>query len=107
MNDNARITFEGAERSPYLVQQLRHALERLERFYGDVVSADIRVRPFPIKPAPSEMYEIGVELRLRDGRDVRADRFPAPQHCHRDFHIALDSAFAGARHQLRDGAFSA
>lgn len=98
------ISYEGIEPMPHIQQRIEAEIDKLERYFGHIISCRVVVRVPGRRHHHGNLYEVAVHLSLPDGREVMASEGSSEGNAQTDLLIAIRGAFDAARRQLQDKA---
>ena len=97
-----KIAFEGIEHSDAIEARIREEAEKLEQFFGRIVSARVVVARPQHRHHKGDIYHIRIHLVVPDAADIVVSREPAATGAHEDVYVTIRDAFKAARRQLQD-----
>ena len=97
-----KIAFEGIEHSDAIEARIREEAEKLEQFFGRIVSARVVVARPQHRHHKGDIYHIRIHLVVPDAADIVVNREPAATGAHEDVYVTIRDAFKAARRQLQD-----
>jgi cold shock CspA family protein/ribosome-associated translation inhibitor RaiA len=97
-----KIAFEGIEHSDSIEARIREEAEKLEQFFGRIVSARVVVARPQHRHHKGDIYHIRIHLVVPDATDIVVSREPAATGAHEDVYVTIRDAFKAARRQLQD-----
>lgn len=98
-----QITWRDIPPSEAVEADIREKAEKLELFYGHVVSCRVVVEAPHAHHHKGKLYRLHIEIRV-PGREIHVNRDPAQHHAHEDIYVAIRDAFDAARRQLQEHA---
>lgn len=93
------IVFRDFERSEAVETRVREKVEKLERFYGDIISCRVSIDWHHRRHNKGNLYHIRIDLRV-PGAELVANREPHDQHAYEDIYVAIRDAFDAMQRQL-------
>ena len=98
-----QITWREVPPSPAIEADIREKAEKLELFYGHIISCRVVVEAPHAHHHKGKLYRLHIEIDV-PGRTIHVNRDPAEHHAHEDVYVAIRDAFDAARRQLQDHA---
>jgi cold shock CspA family protein/ribosome-associated translation inhibitor RaiA len=97
-----QIAFEGVKHSDAIEARIREEAEKLEHFFGRIISGRVVVARPQHRHNKGDVYHIRVHLVVPDAADIAVSREPAATGAHEDVYVTIRDAFKAARRQLQD-----
>ncbi len=97
-----QIAFEGIQHSDVIEARIRDEADKLEEFFGRIISARVVVARPQHRHHKGDVYHIRVHLVVPDAADIVVNREPAATGAHEDVYVTIRDAFKAARRQLQD-----
>lgn len=98
------IVFERIEPSDFVRARIENEVEKLEEFFGHIMSARVVVGAPARHSQKGGLFEVRIQLQLPAGKQVVVGGSRDRNHAHEDVYVAIRDAFAAARRQLQDHA---
>ncbi|KAA6184603.1 HPF/RaiA family ribosome-associated protein [Thiohalocapsa marina] len=95
------ITFRGMSATDALEADIQEKLEKLDRFFPDIMSARVTVEANHKHHHKGNLYHVRVDLTV-PGQELVVSRDPKDHQAHEDAYVAIRDAFAAARRQLEN-----
>ncbi|MGO8954464.1 MAG: HPF/RaiA family ribosome-associated protein [Rhodomicrobium sp.] len=97
-----QVAFDGVEHSDAVEARIREEAEKLEQFYGRIVSASVVVAKPQHRHHKGDTFHVRIHLVVPDAPDIAVSREPAATGAHEDVYVTIRDAFKTARRQLQD-----
>ncbi|MGO9484090.1 MAG: HPF/RaiA family ribosome-associated protein [Rhodomicrobium sp.] len=97
-----QVAFEGIQHSDAIEARIREEAEKLEQFFGRLISARVVVARPQHRHHKGDIYHIRIHLAVPDAADIAVSREPAATGAHEDVYVTIRDAFKAARRQLQD-----
>jgi ribosomal subunit interface protein len=101
MKLSPEITFRGLSRSAALEADIREKLDKLDRFFPQIMSCRVMVEAQHKHQHQGNIYHVRIDLTV-PGKELAVSRDPGQHQAHEDVYVALRDAFDAARRQLED-----
>lgn len=101
METPLQINFRDIDPSPAIEADIRDKVERLERYFGRIISCRVVVEARHRHQRKGKLYGVRIELGL-PGKDVVVNRAGPQDHAHEDVYVAIRDAFDAAKRQMQD-----
>lgn len=98
-----QIVFRDMDPSPAVEAAIRDRAEKLDRFFGRVVSCRVVIEAPHRHKHKGKLYQVRVELNVPRG-DIAVTHSGPQNHAHEDVYVAVRDAFDAARRLLEDHA---
>ena len=95
------IVFRNLEPSPAIEAKVRERADKLDTFYGDIMSCRVVVEASHKHHHKGNLYHVRVDVTV-PGAELIANRVPHRNHAHEDVYVAMRDAFDAVRRQLED-----
>jgi len=95
------ITFRNMDASDALEADIRSKAEKLDQFYGRVMSCRVVVEAPHKHHHQGNTYQVRIDMTVPDGELV-ISRDRGQNHAHEDPYVAVRDAFDAVRRQLQD-----
>ena len=95
------IVFRDFERSDAVEARVREKVEKLERFYSDIMSCRVSIEAHHKHHHKGNLYNIRIDLRV-PGAELVANREPHEHHAYEDIYVSIRDAFDAMQRQLED-----
>ncbi len=99
MKTSPEITFRGLPSSEALEADIRQKVEKLDRFFPDIMSCRVAVEAQHKHHHQGNLYHVRITLRV-PGRELVVGRDPKDHQAHEDAYVAIRDAFDAARRRL-------
>ncbi len=99
-----QIAFEGIAHSDAIEARIREEVEKLEQFFGRIVSGRVVVARPQHRHHKGDIYQVRIHLVMPDAPDVVVTREPAATGAHEDVYVTVRDAFKAGRRQIQDAA---
>jgi cold shock CspA family protein len=96
------VSFEGIHHSDVIEARIREEADKLEEFFGRIISGRVVVARPQHRHHKGDIYHIRVHLVVPDAADIVVSREPAATGAHEDVYVTIRDAFKAARRQLQD-----
>ncbi len=97
-----QVAFEGIRHSDAIEARVREEADKLEQFFGRLISARVVVARPQHRHHKGDIFHIRVHLVVPDAADIVVNREPAATGAHEDVYVTIRDAFKAARRQLQD-----
>lgn len=97
-----QVAFEGIQHSDAIEARIREEADKLEQFFGRLISARVVVARPQHRHHKGDTYHIRIHLAVPDAADIAVSREPAATGAHEDVYVTIRDAFKAARRQLQD-----
>ena len=97
-----QVAFEGIQHSEAIEARIREEADKLEQFFGRLISARVVVARPQHRHHKGDTYHIRIHLAVPDAADIAISREPAATGAHEDVYVNIRDAFKAARRQLQD-----
>jgi ribosomal subunit interface protein len=101
-----QITFRGMDPSPAVEAAIRERAERLDRFFGRIMSCHVVVEAPHRHSRKGKLYSVRIDMKVPRG-EIAVSRNGPKDHAHEDVYVAIRDAFDAARRRLEDHARTA
>jgi len=98
-----QITWRDVSLSEAIEADIREKAEKLEHFYGHIISCRVVVGAPHAHSHKGKLYRLHIDINV-PGRETSVTHDPAQHHSHEDIYVAIRDAFDAARRQLQDHA---
>ena len=96
-----QVTFQGMEHSPALEARLREAVDKLEKYCGEIVGCRVSVEAPHRHHESGRVFHVHVEVTV-PGQTLVANREPELHHAYTDVYVAVRDAFDTMRRLLEE-----
>jgi len=97
-----QVAFEGIQHSDAIEARIREQAEKLEQFFGRIISCRVVVARPQHRHHKGDIYHIRIHLVVPDAADIAVSHEPAVTGAHEDVYVTIRDAFKAARRQLQD-----
>ncbi len=97
-----QITFEGVQHSDAIEERITEEMEKLEQYYGRIVSARVAVARPQHRHHKGDIYQVRIHLVIPDAPDIVVSHEAAATGDHEDVYATIRHAFKAARRQIQD-----
>ena len=97
-----QVSFEGIQHSDAIEARIRDEADKLEQFFGRIISGRVVVARPQHRHHKGDIYHIRIHLVVPDAADIAVSREPAATGAHEDVYVTIRDAFKAARRQLQD-----
>ena len=98
-----QISFRSMDPSPAVEAIIREKADKLDRYFGRIVSCDVSVEAPHRHHHKGKLYKVRIDIGL-PGKDVHVNQEGPQDHAHEDVNVAVRDAFDAAVRQLEDHA---
>jgi ribosomal subunit interface protein len=95
------IVFQNLAPSPAIEARIRTRIERLERFFDQIMSCRVAVEASHKHQHKGNLYRVRIDLKV-PGEELVVSRVPDDNQAHEDVYVAIRDAFDAMRRQLED-----
>lgn len=95
------ITFRNVDRSPALEEHIKTHVERLEKFFDQIISCHVMVEMPHQNKHHGNLFHVRIDLAVPNG-EIVAGRDPQNHHAHEDAYVAVRDAFRAATRQMQN-----
>lgn len=95
------IVFRNLEPSEAIEARVRERAEKLETFYGDIMSCRVAIEADHKHHHKGNLYHVRIDVTVPD-TELVANREPREHQAHQDVYVAIRDAFDAMRRQLED-----
>jgi len=96
-----QVSFRDIDPSPAVEADIRDKVERLERYFGRIISCRVVVEARHRHRHKGKLYGVRIDLGL-PGREIVVNRSGPQDHAHEDVYVAIRDAFDAAKRQMQD-----
>lgn len=101
MSINSRLHFQNMDGSPALEAAIHKNLEKLQRFYEQIISCDVSVEAPHHHQHKGHIYKVVIKLAV-PGETLIVSHAQGDNPAHEDAYVAIHDAFQRARRQVQD-----
>lgn len=99
-----QVAFDGVQHSDAVEARIREEVDKLEQFYGRIVSATVVVAKPQRRHHKGDTFHVRIRLVVPDAPEIAVSREPSATGAHEDVYVTIRDAFKTARRQLQDRA---
>ena len=101
MKSPLQIVFRNTDNSPAVEAKVREYAEKLEHFYGDIISCRVAIELGHKHHHQGNLYHVRINLRVPRA-ELISSHAADERHAHEDVYVAVRDAFHAMRRQLED-----